>query len=108
MSTDTSTESTVAHATFVVERTFDAPARPGLGRVRHPRAARAVVRPGRELHRDRGLEDFRVGGGAVQDGQWHGGPTSRYVATYTDIVEQAADRVHLRHVGGRRAPLDVA
>ena len=34
-------------------------------------------------------EDFRVGGQAVQDGQWHGGPTSRYVATYTDIVERS-------------------
>ena len=30
-----------------------------------------------------------MGGQAVQDGQWHDGPTSRYVATYTDIVERA-------------------
>ena len=32
--------------------------------------------------------DFRVGGHAVEDGQWHGGPTSRFVSTYTDIVDQ--------------------
>ena len=31
--------------------------------------------------------DFRVGGREVQDGQWHDGPRSRFVATYTDIVE---------------------
>ena len=32
--------------------------------------------------------DFRVGGHAIEDGQWHGGPTSRFVSTYTDIVDQ--------------------
>ena len=32
--------------------------------------------------------DFRVGGHGIEDGQWHGGPTSRFVSTYTDIVDQ--------------------
>ena len=32
--------------------------------------------------------DFRVGGRAVEDGQWSGGSTSRFVSTYTDIVEE--------------------
>ncbi|HWJ84491.1 MAG TPA: SRPBCC family protein [Cellulomonas sp.] len=32
-------------------------------------------------------DDFRVGGQAVEDGRWHDGPTSRFVATYTDIVD---------------------
>ena len=31
--------------------------------------------------------DFRVGGRDVAEGTFHDGPTSRYVATYTDIVE---------------------
>lgn len=31
--------------------------------------------------------DFRVGGRDVAEGQFHGGPVSRYEATYTDIVE---------------------
>ncbi len=31
--------------------------------------------------------DFRVGGVDVAEGKFHGGPVSRYVATYTDIVE---------------------
>ena len=30
---------------------------------------------------------FRVGGQAVEDGQWHDGPTSRFESTYTDIVD---------------------
>jgi len=32
--------------------------------------------------------DFRVGGQAIEDGQWQGGPRSRFAAIYTDIVEQ--------------------
>jgi uncharacterized protein YndB with AHSA1/START domain len=32
--------------------------------------------------------DFRVGGRDVAEGTFHDGPVSRYVATYTDIVEQ--------------------
>ncbi|KHL17752.1 uncharacterized protein YndB with AHSA1/START domain [Mumia flava] len=31
--------------------------------------------------------DFRVGGHDVAEGKFHGGPLSRYEATYTDIVE---------------------
>lgn len=31
--------------------------------------------------------DFRVGGVDVAEGDFHGGPLSRYVARYTDIVE---------------------
>lgn len=31
--------------------------------------------------------DFRVGGQDVAEGRFHDGPVSRYVATYTDIVE---------------------
>ena len=89
MTTDTSAASTVAHATFVVERTFDAP----LDRVWD--AFAVPEQHAQWFGSDPGFteteasEEFRVGGQAVQDGQWHDGPTSRYVATYTDIVEQA-------------------
>lgn len=31
--------------------------------------------------------DFRVGGRDVAEGKFHGGPVSRYEATYTDILE---------------------
>jgi uncharacterized protein YndB with AHSA1/START domain len=84
----TQTSSTVAHATFVVERTFDAP----LDRVWD--AFAVPEQHAQWFGSDAGFteteasDDFRVGGVAVQDGQWHDGPTSRYVATYTDIVER--------------------
>ena len=31
--------------------------------------------------------EFRVGGHGTEDGQWHGGPRSRFTSTYTDIVD---------------------
>lgn len=31
--------------------------------------------------------DFRVGGRDIDEGKFHDGPVSRYVATYTDIIE---------------------
>ena len=82
------TTRTVAHATFVIERTLDAP----LSRVWD--AFAVPEQHAQWFGSDPGFtpteesDDFRVGGRAVQDGQWHGGPTSRYVATYTDIVER--------------------
>lgn len=88
MSADTRTDSTVAHATFVVERTFDA----SLDRVWDafavPEQHAQWFGAEDNFTATEESEDFRVGGGAVQDGQWHGGPTSRYVGTYTDIVDQ--------------------
>lgn len=33
--------------------------------------------------------DFRVGGVDIAEGKFHNGPVSRYVATYTDIVEHS-------------------
>jgi uncharacterized protein YndB with AHSA1/START domain len=87
MSTETSTS--VVHATFVVERTFDA----DLARVWD--AFAVPEQHAKWFGSDEGFsateehEDFRVGAQAVQDGQWHDGPTSRYVGTYTDIVERS-------------------
>ena len=84
----TQTTRSTAHATFVIERTFDAP----LDRVWD--AFAVPEQHAQWFGSDPGFaeteasDDFRVGGQAVQDGQWHGGPTRRYVATYTDIVER--------------------
>ncbi|WP_028050830.1 SRPBCC domain-containing protein [Cellulomonas sp. URHD0024] len=88
MSTDTSTESTVAHATFVIDRTFDAPLDRVWDAFAIPEQHAQWFGADENFTTSEAGEDFRVGGGAVQDGQWHGGPTSRYVATYTDIVEK--------------------
>ena len=75
------------HGTFVIERTFPA----SIERVWYAlsdNAARDQWFGGGSAFdvRDKS-HDFRVGGRAVEDGQWHGGPTSRFEATYTDIVE---------------------
>jgi uncharacterized protein YndB with AHSA1/START domain len=84
----TQTSSTVAHATFVVERTFDAPIDRVWDAFAVPEQHAQWFGSEENFTETEAHEDFRVGGQAVQDGQWHGGPTSRYVATYTDIVER--------------------
>ena len=75
------------HATFVIERTFAAPVA-AVWHALSDNAARDQWFGGGSAFsvRDKS-HDFRVGGRAVEDGQWHGGPTSRFDATYTDIVE---------------------
>ena len=81
-------ERSQTHATFVLERTYDA----AVARVWHALsdgAARAEwFTGGDDVTTTESSHDFRVGGQTVDDGQWHGGPRSRFVATYTDIVEE--------------------
>lgn len=88
MSTDTSIENTVTHATFVVERTFDAPLDRVWDAFAVPEQHAQWFGAEDNFTATEESEDFRVGGGSVQDGQWHEGPTSRYVGTYTDIVDK--------------------
>jgi uncharacterized protein YndB with AHSA1/START domain len=81
-------ERSQTHATFVIERTFPVP----LAQVWHALSdndARNHWFGGGPTFKVReGAHDFRVGGRAVEDGQWHDGPTSRFESTYTDIVDQ--------------------
>jgi uncharacterized protein YndB with AHSA1/START domain len=76
------------HATFVIERDLDAP----LDRVWHALSdsdARDQWFGGGPTFDIREKSHvFRVGGRAVEDGQWHGGPRSRFESTYTDIVDR--------------------
>jgi uncharacterized protein YndB with AHSA1/START domain len=80
-------ERSQVHATFVIERSFPA----SIERVWHAlsdNAARDVwFGAGDAFTATEKSHDFRVGGGGWEDGQWHGGPTSRFSSTYTDIVE---------------------
>lgn len=80
-------ERSETHATFVLERTYDAP----VERVWHALSdddARAQwFSGGPEFDQTERSHDFRVGGHGTEDGQWHGGPRSRFHSTYTDIVE---------------------
>ncbi|MBZ2197945.1 SRPBCC family protein [Occultella gossypii] len=84
---DTQTEHSQTHATFVIERTY--PASPE--RVWHALSdndARDLWFSGEpEFTQTEKSHDFRVGGHGTEDGQWHGGPRSRYHSTYTDIVD---------------------
>jgi uncharacterized protein YndB with AHSA1/START domain len=83
----TLTERSTNHSTFVIERTYPVP----VERVwqAHADNAQRTQWFGAEENftATEDSEDFRVGGRTIQDGQWHGGPTSRYESTYTDIVE---------------------
>lgn len=87
MSTTTSSGS-VVHSTFVIERTFDAP----LARVWQAFADPAQKHEWFGTSDDwttvEDTDDFRVGGLAVSEGEFHGGPVSRYEARYTDIVDE--------------------
>ncbi|WP_456845926.1 SRPBCC family protein [Cellulomonas sp. P5_C6] len=85
----TQTTTGVAHATFVIDRTFDAPIERVWDAFAVPEQHAQWFGAEDNFTETEAHEEFRVGGQAVQDGQWHGGPTSRFVATYTDIVERA-------------------
>jgi uncharacterized protein YndB with AHSA1/START domain len=75
------------HATFVVERDYTAP----VDRVWHALTdndARDHWFSGSpEFTATEKAHDLRVGGHGTEEGQWHGGPQSRFRSTYTDIVE---------------------
>jgi uncharacterized protein YndB with AHSA1/START domain len=75
------------HATFVIERTFAFPVAAVWHALSDNSARDAWFGGGSAFDATHKTHDFHVGGKAVEDGQWHGGPRSRFEATYTDIVE---------------------
>ncbi len=81
-------ERSQTHSTFVIERSIEAPV---------PRVWRALSDTGErdqwfgggdQFDASDKSHDFRVGGITVEGGQWHGGPTSQFHATYTDIIDR--------------------
>jgi uncharacterized protein YndB with AHSA1/START domain len=76
------------HATFVIERSFAAPVEAVWHALSDNAARDRWFGGGSEFDVRDKSHDFRVGGRAVEEGQWHGGPTSRFEAVYTDIVER--------------------
>ena len=84
----TKIERSQTHATFVIERSYPVP----VGAVWHALSDNAArdewFGGGPEFDVRERSHDFRVGGHGIEEGQWHGGPSSRFVATYTDIVHQ--------------------
>ena len=81
-------ERSQVHATFVIERDLDAP----LDRVWHALsnsdARISGSAAGRRSTPRRSRTPSASADDAVEDGQWHGGPRSRFESTYTDIVAQ--------------------
>src|SRR5579864_4766617 len=84
--TDTSQRSQT-HGTFVIERTFSAPVERVWYALSDNGARDQWFGGGAEFAVEKKSHEFRVGGHAEETGQWHGGPRSRFAATYTDIVE---------------------
>ena len=81
-------ERSQTHATFVIERSYDAP----VARIWRALSVNDErdhwFGGGDAFDAHENTHDFRVGGHAVEAGQWHGGPTSQFRSTYTDIIDQ--------------------
>ena len=85
--TNNAVQRSQTHATFVIERDYAFPV-PAVWHALSDNAARDEwFGGGSEFTATNKAHDFRVGGRAIEDGQWHGGPTSRFESVYTDIVE---------------------
>jgi uncharacterized protein YndB with AHSA1/START domain len=81
-------ERSQTHATFVIERSYPAPVSAVWQALSDNDARDNWFGGGPEFDTHEKFHDFRVGGHAVEEGQWHGGPKSRFHSTYTDIVDQ--------------------
>jgi uncharacterized protein YndB with AHSA1/START domain len=80
-------ERSQTHATFVLERTYPVPVEAVWHALSDNAARDQWFGGGPEFEVHGKSHDFRIGGRALEEGQWHGGPRSRFESTYTDIVE---------------------
>jgi uncharacterized protein YndB with AHSA1/START domain len=81
-------ERSETHATFVIERSYPVPVSAVWHALSDNNARDQWFGGGAEFDVDEKSHDFRVGGHGIEHGTWHGGPTSRFASTYTDIVDQ--------------------
>lgn len=84
----TQTPRSAAHHTFSIERTYPHPVAKVWHAFADAEAHFGWFESESNWSSSEQTDDFRVGGQTVTDGQWHGGPRSRYVNTYTDIVDE--------------------
>ncbi len=75
------------HATFVLERTYPVPVDAVWHALSDNAARDQWFGGGSAFDVAEKAHDFRIGGHGIEDGRWQGGPRSRFVSTYTDIVE---------------------
>ena len=80
-------ERSQTHATFVLERTYPVAVDAVWHALSDSHARDQWFGGGPNFDTREKSHEFRVGGQAIEDGQWHGGPRSRFHSTYTDIVE---------------------
>ncbi|HWG63949.1 MAG TPA: SRPBCC family protein [Streptosporangiaceae bacterium] len=75
------------HATFVIERTYPMSVAAVWHALSDNKAREEWFTAGSAFDAQEKSHEFRVGGHGIEDGQWHGGPRSRFLSTYTDIVD---------------------
>ena len=80
-------ERSQTHATFVLERTYPVAVQAVWHALSDNAARDQWFGGGPQFDIGDKSHEFRICGHGVEDGQWHGGPRSRFVSTYTDIVE---------------------
>ncbi|MBI2245227.1 MAG: SRPBCC domain-containing protein [Nocardioides sp.] len=81
-------ERRLAHAGFTLTRDYPVPVDRVWAAFAEEDQKRAWFGEGDAYEAGEWAFDFRIGGQDVAEGSFHDGPVSRYVATYTDIVEQ--------------------
>jgi len=77
---------TVAHASFTLTRDIAVPVERTFAAFADREQKRAWFTDGPDWDTTEDAFDFRVGGTEIAEGKFHGGPLSRFVARYTDIV----------------------
>ncbi|MCU1462052.1 MAG: Activator of Hsp90 ATPase 1 family protein [Acidimicrobiales bacterium] len=80
-------ERSQTHATFTLERSYPVPVTAVWHALSDTDARDQWFGAGEAFDVHQASHDFRVGGHGLEEGQWRGGPTSRFVSTYTDIVD---------------------
>jgi len=80
-------ERSQTHATFVIERTYPVPVEAVWHALWDNDTRDQWFTAGSAFDARQKSHEFRVGGHGTEEGQWHGGPRSRFVSTYTDIVD---------------------
>src|SRR5690554_4194670 len=85
----------ILQACFTLTRDIAAPVERTFAAFADPAQKKAWFTDGPDWETTDDAFDFRVGGIEVAEGKFHDGPLSRFVATYTDIVEN--DRIVLTY-----------
>ncbi|MGJ9414255.1 SRPBCC domain-containing protein [Aeromicrobium sp. CF4.19] len=81
------TERRLAHAGFTLTRDYPVPPARIWNAFAMEKEKLAWFGAGDAFEPGEWAFDFRVGGHDIDEGRFHDGPVTRYVATYTDIVE---------------------